>query len=103
MAAVVPAETHPEARPAGDRRPERPNPCNNALIYATEHLIDATDTVSLRNAAGHAAADTHRVLNVVMHSQFAAVATTDKRIGYVHRQEPAAIGNLLGSCVQAPY
>ncbi|MEV6769027.1 cysteine hydrolase family protein [Nocardia sp. NPDC051030] len=79
--------------------------CNNALIthahhagFATEHLIDATGTIALANAAGQATAEeTHRVINVVMHSQFAAVTTTEEWIENVAAGQPTQIGNLYDS------
>lgn len=79
--------------------------CNNALIthahhagFATEHLIDATGTVALSNAAGQATAqEVHRVINVVMHSQFAAVGTTEEWVANVTHHRPTPIGNLFDS------
>ncbi|WP_433729084.1 cysteine hydrolase family protein [Nocardia sp. CA-129566] len=79
--------------------------CNNALIthahhagFGTEHLSDATGTVPLTNAAGQAtAAEIHRVLNVVMHSQFAAVSTTEQWVHNVGNATATPIGNLYDS------
>ncbi|WP_433196859.1 hypothetical protein ACQP1G_45450 [Nocardia sp. CA-107356] len=66
--------------------------------FATEHLSDATGTVPLTNAPGQAtAAEIHRVLNVVMHAQFAAVSTTDEWIDNVRNATATPIGNLLDS------
>ena len=46
--------------------------------FTVEYLPDASGTVSYRNEAGFASAeDIHRVYGVVLHSRFAAVASTD--------------------------
>lgn len=46
--------------------------------YAVELLSDATGTLPLANAAGSATAEEiHRVITVMLHSEFAAVATTE--------------------------
>jgi nicotinamidase-related amidase len=58
--------------------------CDAATIFTAMHrglvvefLADASGAVSYRNEAGHASAsDIHRVFSVVLHSRFAAVATT---------------------------
>lgn len=57
---------------------------------AVEFLADAAGSLPYENRAGRASAEEmHRVFTVVMHSRFAAVATTSEWIAAVHS------GNLL--------
>lgn len=77
--------------------------CNASTIYeaahmgfAVEHLSDATGAPSYENAAGRATAEEiHRVFNVVFHSNFAAVATTNEWIDAVRDGRALAKDNVF--------
>lgn len=79
--------------------------CNASTIYQAMHegykvemLSDATGAVPYTNAAGSATAEeVHRVLSVIFHSNFAAVASTADWIKAVNADAPLAIGNVLAS------
>ena len=65
---------------------------------AVEFLEDATGAVPYENAAGAAsAAEIHRVFSVVMHSRFAAVASTDAWIGALEAGVPLQRDNIYAS------
>jgi len=67
-----------------------------------EFLVDATGSVPYENDAGFASAeDIHRVFSVVMHSRFAAVATTDAWLAALAAGAPLAGGNIYASNRQA--
>lgn len=63
-----------------------------------EFLVDATGSVPYENDAGFASAeDIHRVFGVVMHSRFAAVATTDAWLAALAAGAPLPTGNIYAS------
>ncbi|WP_118180997.1 isochorismatase family protein [Paraburkholderia phosphatilytica] len=63
-----------------------------------EFLADATGSVPYENAAGVASAEEiHRVFSVVLHSRFAAVATTAQWLDAVERGEPLERGGIYAS------
>ena len=63
-----------------------------------EFLVDATGSVPYANDAGFASAEEiHRVFSVVMHSRFAAVATTDAWLAAVAAGAPLPAGNIYAS------
>lgn len=63
-----------------------------------ELLTDATGAVPYRNDAGAASAeDIHRVFTVVLHSRFAAVATTQAWIEASHAGRPLPRGSIFES------
>lgn len=65
---------------------------------STELLADATGAVSYRNDAGTASAeDIHRVFSVVLHSGFAAVASTQAWIEAVQAQRGLVRCNIVAS------
>ena len=65
---------------------------------AVEFLVDATGSLSYENSAGKASAEEiHRVVTVVMHSRFAAVASTDAWIAAVAAGQPLPRGNIYAS------
>jgi len=65
---------------------------------AVEFLHDATGSVPYENSAGFASAeDIHRVFSVVLHSRFAAVASTDEWIAAVTNGIPLERGNIHAS------
>lgn len=65
---------------------------------ATEFLADASGAVPYRNAAGAASAEEiHRVFSVVMHSRFAAVATTADWVAALQAGRPLARGSIVDS------
>lgn len=65
---------------------------------AVEFLHDATGSVPYENSAGFASAeDIHRVFSVVLHSRFAAVASTDEWIAAVTNRTPLERGNIHAS------
>lgn len=65
---------------------------------AVEFLHDATGSVPYENSAGFASAqDIHRVFSVVLHSRFAAVASTDAWIAAVQSGVPLERGNIYAS------
>ncbi|AXE93459.1 cysteine hydrolase family protein [Paraburkholderia sp. DD10] len=65
---------------------------------AVEFLHDATGSVPYENSAGFASAeDIHRVFSVVLHSRFAAVASTDEWIAAVTNGTPLERGNIHAS------
>jgi len=69
---------------------------------AVEFLHDATGSVPYENSAGFASAqDIHRVFSVVLHSRFAAVASTDEWIGAVEGGAALPRGNIYASNQQA--
>ena len=70
--------------------------------FAVEYLADASGTVSYANAAGVAsAADLHRVFGVVLHSRFAAVATTDAWVAAIQAGEALPRGTIRASHMAA--
>ena len=79
--------------------------CNASTVYegmhrgpAMEFLVDATGSLPYANAAGRASAEEiHRVLSVVFHSNFAAVASTADWIAAVARQEALPKDNVVAS------
>lgn len=63
-----------------------------------EFLVDATGSVPYENDAGLASAEEiHRVFSVVMHSRFAAVATTDAWLAALAAGAPLPTGNIYAS------
>ena len=65
---------------------------------AVEFLADATGAVPYANDAGSASAeDIHRVFSVVMHSRFAAVASTDAWLDAVEAGVPLARDTIYAS------
>jgi len=65
---------------------------------AVEFLADAAGSLSYENSAGKASAEEiHRVVTVVMHSRFAAVASTDAWIAAVAAGQPLPRGNIYAS------
>ena len=65
---------------------------------AVEFLADATGSVPYANEAGSASAqDIHRVFSVVMHSRFAAVASTDAWLAAVEAGVPLARDSIYAS------
>ncbi|MBS0450936.1 MAG: cysteine hydrolase [Proteobacteria bacterium] len=65
---------------------------------AIEFLADATGSLPYANAAGRASAEEiHRVFSVVLHSNFAAVASTADWIAAVARQEALPKDNVVAS------
>lgn len=63
-----------------------------------EFLADATGALAYRNDAGEASAeDIHRVFSVVLHSRFAAVASTQAWIEAVQARRGLARGNIFAS------
>ena len=65
---------------------------------AVEFLADATGAVPYANDAGSASAeDIHRVFSVVMHSRFAAVASTDAWLAAVEAGVPLARDTIYAS------
>lgn len=65
---------------------------------AVEFLHDATGSVPYENSAGFASAeDIHRVFSVVLHSRFAAVASTDEWLAAVSSGVPLERGNIYAS------
>ena len=70
------------------------------LDVAAEVLSDATGAIALANAAGSAdAATVHGTLMTLLHSNFAAVATTDAWIAAVTAGEPLPKDDLGSSAV----
>jgi nicotinamidase-related amidase len=73
----------------------------NHAVHAgltVEFLADATGAVPYENAAGVASAEEiHRVFSVVLHSRFAAVATTAQWLDAVGRREPLERGAIYAS------
>ncbi|HZZ03558.1 cysteine hydrolase family protein [Paraburkholderia sp.] len=68
------------------------------LGLTVEFLHDATGSVPYANSAGFASAqDIHRVFSVVLHSRFAAVASTDEWIAAVKGGAPLERGNIYAS------
>lgn len=66
--------------------------------FKVEFLKDATGSVPYANDAGFASAeDIHRAFTVVMHSRFAAVATTDAWIAAVQAGTPLPGDNIYAS------
>jgi nicotinamidase-related amidase len=69
---------------------------------AVEFLEDATGSVSYENQAGFASAqEIHRVFSVVLHSRFAAVASTQQWIAAVQAGVALERGNIYASNQQA--
>jgi nicotinamidase-related amidase len=69
---------------------------------AVEFLEDATGSVSYENQAGFASAqEIHRVFSVVLHSRFAAVASTQQWIESVQAGVALERGNIYASNQQA--
>ena len=70
---------------------------------ATEVLSDAVGAINLRNCAGKADARTvHTTLMALLHSNWAAVATTDDWCRALARREPLPRSNLVVSAM-APF
>lgn len=70
--------------------------------WKVELLHDATGALPYRNAAGAATAEEiHRVFTVVMHSNFAAVASTDAWLAAVEAGVPLPVDNVLLSHLRA--
>ena len=70
---------------------------------ATEVLSDAVGAINLRNCAGKADARTvHTTLMALLHSNWAAVATTDDWCRALGRDEPLSRSNLVASAI-APF
>ena len=70
---------------------------------ATEVLSDAVGAINLRNRAGKADARTvHTTLMALLHSNWAAVATTDDWCRALARREPLPRSNLVVSAM-APF
>lgn len=68
---------------------------------AVEVMADATGAISIANAAGSADAKTvHTTLMTVLHSNFAAVATTDAWVSAVGAGEPLPKDNLPTSATR---
>ncbi|MBK0394913.1 isochorismatase family protein [Ramlibacter algicola] len=64
--------------------------------FTMEFLHDASGALSYANAAGRASAeDIHRVLSVVFHSSFAAVASTAAWVEAVQQHQPLPRDNLV--------
>lgn len=73
---------------------------NHALHagLTVEFLADATGSVPYENSAGLASAEEiHRVFSVVLHSRFAAVATTDAWIAALQAGVPLERGGIYAS------
>ncbi len=71
------------------------------LGLAAEVLSDATGAIHLANEVGEVAAEqVHEVLMVLLHSNFAAVATTDDWAAAVRAGEPLATSDLGTSATQ---
>jgi nicotinamidase-related amidase len=69
---------------------------------AVEFLEDATGSVSYENQAGFASAqEIHRVFSVVLHSRFAAVASTQQWVEAVQAGVALERGNIYASNQQA--
>ncbi|MFZ2266815.1 MAG: cysteine hydrolase family protein [Azonexus sp.] len=69
---------------------------------AVEFLADAAGSLPYENSAGRAKAEEiHRIFTVVMHSRFAAVATTEAWIAAVATGQPLPRGNIYASNRQA--
>jgi nicotinamidase-related amidase len=72
------------------------------LGLAVEFLADAAGSLPYENAAGKASAEEiHRIFTVVMHSRFAAVATTEAWISALATGLPLPRGNIYTSNRQA--
>jgi nicotinamidase-related amidase len=76
----------------------------STVIYAShmgftvEFLSDATGALPYSNSAGVASAEEiHRVVTVVMHTGFAAVATTDAWIDAINTGKSLPVDNVLNS------
>jgi nicotinamidase-related amidase len=69
--------------------------------FATEVLSDATGAIHLTNDAGSVPAkQLHESLMVLLNSNFAAVATTDRWLEAAEAKEPLAKSNLVESALQ---
>jgi nicotinamidase-related amidase len=83
--------------------------CNASTVYeamhmglAVEYLSDASGALPYANAAGYATAEeVHRVLSVIFHSNFAAVATTAEWIAAVEAGTAFSKSNVYVSNVNA--
>ncbi|HLO63051.1 MAG TPA: cysteine hydrolase family protein [Azonexus sp.] len=83
--------------------------CNDSTVrdalhagLAVEFLADAAGALPYENRAGRASAEEiHRVFTVVMHSRFAAVATTGEWIDAVHSGEMLPRDNIVASNLRA--
>lgn len=70
--------------------------------YSAEVLNDATGAVPYANAAGSATAEeVHRVLNVIFHSRFASVTSTDGWIAAVRANQAIPMDNISASNLRA--
>ena len=66
----------------------------------TEVLSDAVGAINLRNCAGRANARTvHATMMALLHSNWAAVATTDDWCRALGRDEPLPHSNLVASAM----
>ncbi len=64
--------------------------------FTVEFLADASGSLPYTNAAGSASAEEiHRVMSVVFHSSFAAVASTSDWIAAVQAKQPIERDNIL--------
>lgn len=71
------------------------------LGFVAEVLSDATGAIHLDNAAGHVPADVvHRTLMALLHSNFAAVATTSEWVAAVAEGRPLPVDNLVESALR---
>lgn len=77
--------------------------CDDSTVRQAHHegwkvelLHDATGALPYRNAAGAATAEEiHRVFTVVMHSNFAAVASTEAWLGALAKGETLPVDNVF--------
>ncbi len=70
---------------------------------SVEVLSDATGAINLSNEAGSLSArQIHKALMILLHSNFAAVTTTDQWDAYVRDQVAAPKSNLIASATQSP-
>lgn len=70
--------------------------------YSAEVLNDATGAVPYANAAGSATAEEiHRVLNVIFHSRFASVTSTDDWVAAVQAGRAIPMDNIPASNLRA--
>lgn len=83
--------------------------CNDSTVkealhagLAVEFLADAAGSLPYENRAGHASAEEiHRIFTVVMHSRFAAVATTSEWLAALHSGEMLPRDNIVASNLRA--
>ncbi|WP_328293695.1 isochorismatase family protein [Kineococcus sp. NBC_00420] len=71
------------------------------LGFSAEVLSDASGAIDLDNAVGHVPASVlHETLMVLLHSNFAAVATTQQWVEAVAGAQPLPLDNLVDSAVR---